>query len=93
MGPTSNLNFFILCQRTPLHIAVREGQMHTVERLVTEGANINIKDNDGVSNQNVRPRVYNRYNLLPRQHVRMLLISLLYNGLAHWCWATPDTNV
>ena len=48
------------------------------------------------------------YNLLPRQHLRLLLISLFYSdvgrfcnsyippwgyGLAHWCQAMPDTNV
>ena len=41
--------FLSVYQRTPLHIAVREGQEHTVDCLVMEGADINIKDNDGVS--------------------------------------------
>ena len=51
MSPTSNLKnlFLSVYQQTPLHIAVREGQMHTVECLVKEGADINIKDNDYVS--------------------------------------------
>ena len=52
MGPYSNLNilklFLPLCQQTPLHIAVREGQKHTVECLVKTGADTNIQDNDGV---------------------------------------------
>ena len=36
-------------QRTALHIAVREGQEYTVKSLVDQGADINIRDNDGVS--------------------------------------------
>ena len=38
------------CQRTPLHIAVEEGQECTVETLVEKyKADINYKDKDGVS--------------------------------------------
>ena len=52
MGPYSNLNilklFLPLCQQTSLHIAVREGQKHTVKRLVKTGADTNIQDNGGV---------------------------------------------
>ena len=41
---------FNLCQRTPLHVAVEEGQECTVETLVEKyGANINFKNKDGVS--------------------------------------------
>ena len=36
-------------QRTPLHIAAKEGFNHTVDSLVKKGANINIKDKKGVS--------------------------------------------
>ena len=39
----------ILIQRTPLHIAAREGYRYTVEHLVKNGADISIKDNSGVS--------------------------------------------
>ena len=40
---------FFLHQRTPLHIAAREGYDKTVEFLIEEGAQIDIKDNEGVS--------------------------------------------
>ena len=36
-------------QRTPLHIAAKEGFRYTVETLVRKGANIKIKDKKGVS--------------------------------------------
>ena len=36
-------------QRTPLHIAAEEGFKHTVDSLVKKGANIKIKDKEGVS--------------------------------------------
>ena len=42
-----NVTFFY--QRTPLHFAAREGRKLTVESLVDKGANINIRDNSGVS--------------------------------------------
>ena len=35
-------------QRTPLHLAAREGCDYTVTCLVQKGADINIKDKDGV---------------------------------------------
>ena len=38
-----------LCQRTPLHIAAREGHDETVKFLVEKEANINSIDVDGVS--------------------------------------------
>jgi len=37
-----------LPQHTPLHIAVKEFQMHTVEALVVNEADINSQDKDGV---------------------------------------------
>ena len=40
---------FSFYQRTPLHIAVKEGKGHTVKFLVEKGADINIKDKNGVS--------------------------------------------
>ena len=39
----------LFCQRTPLHIAVREGQEYTVKSLVKNGAKVNSQDEDGVS--------------------------------------------
>ena len=36
-------------QRTPLHTAAGIGYKYTVEYLVMKGADINIKDNKGVS--------------------------------------------
>ena len=43
------LNFsMIFYQQTPLHIAVKEFRMRTVEFLVDKGADINYKDNNGV---------------------------------------------
>ena len=41
--------FLSMYQRTPLHIVAAEGYGHTVEHLFRRGADINIKDNDGVS--------------------------------------------
>ena len=41
--------FVFSYQRTPLHIAVREGQEYTVKSLVENGASVNSKDKDGVS--------------------------------------------
>ena len=40
---------FFLFQRTPLHIAAGKGYTDTTESLVAKEADINIKDNDGVS--------------------------------------------
>ena len=36
-------------QDTPLHLAVLNGHTDTVQYLTEKGADINIKDNDGVS--------------------------------------------
>ena len=45
-----NLFFNFSCQRTPLHVAVEEGQECTVESLVEKyQADVNNKDIDGVS--------------------------------------------
>ena len=46
---TTLCNFFFLYQRTPLHIATKEGHEITVKSLVDKGANINIQDKAGVS--------------------------------------------
>ena len=37
------------CQQTPLHVAARKGRGYTVEHLVKKGADMNIKDKEGVS--------------------------------------------
>ena len=42
-------NFYSFCQRTPLHIAVKEGYEHIVKYLVEKGANVNIQDKKKVS--------------------------------------------
>ena len=36
-------------QQTPLHVAASNGRDYTVEYLVTKGADMNIKDKNGVS--------------------------------------------
>ena len=36
-------------QQTPLHVAASKGRDYTVEMLVKEGADMNIKDKEGVS--------------------------------------------
>ena len=43
------LCFNLSYQRTPLHIAVKEFQVRTMKFLVGKRADINSKDNDGVS--------------------------------------------
>jgi len=45
----SKSSSFSLLQRTPLHIAAGKGYTDTMESLVTKGADVNIKDNAGVS--------------------------------------------
>ena len=42
-------NVFSLSQQTPMHTAAKEGNEYTMEGLVKLGADINIKDKDGVS--------------------------------------------
>ena len=44
---STNIVFFY--QQTALHIAARDGQERTVGHIVEGGADINIKDNNGVS--------------------------------------------
>ena len=51
---TSFQDFFVtLCslssQQTPMHTAAKVGNEYTMRELVKLGANMNIKDNDGVS--------------------------------------------
>ena len=41
--------FFLLYQQTPMHTAAKKGHEYTVKGLVKQRADINIKDNDGVS--------------------------------------------
>ena len=41
--------FLSSCQITPLHVAAEGGRVGTVESLVAKGADINIKDDKGVS--------------------------------------------
>ena len=38
----------MITQRTPLHVASGKGYKYTTEVIVKAGADINIKDNDGV---------------------------------------------
>ena len=40
---------FSLCQQTPMHTAAKDGNEFTMKGLHKLGADINIKDNDGVS--------------------------------------------
>ena len=41
--------FFSLCQMTPLHWATKKGCIGIVKYLVEQGANISIRDVNGVS--------------------------------------------
>lgn len=50
MNTTSNPNLFIFIRQwTPLHVAVGVGDADIVRYLVHKEANINIKENGGVS--------------------------------------------
>ena len=42
-------NVFSLSQQTPMHTAAKEGNEYTMDGLVKLGADIYIKDKDGVS--------------------------------------------
>ena len=44
----TNMLFSSLCQRTPLHIAAGKGYEYTLLCLIEQGADVNIKDNEGV---------------------------------------------
>ena len=49
---TTSLQFVtFIYQQTPLHVAASKGHDYTVECLVKKGANMNIKDKNGVSEQ------------------------------------------
>ena len=48
-GPCSTIFVHSPHQSTPLHKAADKGLVHVVRCLVEQGADINIKDNDGVS--------------------------------------------
>ena len=41
-------NLSMTTQRTPLHVAAGKGYKYTTEVIVKAGADINVKDNDGV---------------------------------------------
>lgn len=43
--------FYYYYQQTPLHIAAKEGHDHTVKYLVDKGADIHIKDINGVNDE------------------------------------------
>ena len=49
--------FSLSSQQTPLHTAAKVGNEYTMRELVKLGANMNIKDNDGVS-ENVLVEIY-----------------------------------
>ena len=42
-------------QKTPLHVAASKGRDYTVECLVKKGADMNIKDKNGVSESTYTP--------------------------------------
>ena len=46
------LKLLSLYQRTPLHVAAKEGYVYTVEGLIKRRADINIRDHAGVSVSN-----------------------------------------
>ena len=48
-----SFNYFVLHQRTPLHLAAEQGRFENIlGYLLDKGADINIKDNDGVNTCN-----------------------------------------
>ena len=44
-----NISYAFHLQQTPLHVAASQGHCNIVEYLVMQGADVSIKDNDGVS--------------------------------------------
>ena len=73
---------FLSSQRAPLHAAASEGHEYTVKSLVDKGANINIKDKDGVSSEYNTNGMYVRTTNLSRvslilRHQKKNLYSLL----------------
>ena len=40
--------FFLIYQKTPMHRAATKGHKDAVQLLIRKGADVNIKDNDGV---------------------------------------------
>ena len=60
--PAYFVNEFILLQWTPLHVAAREDHDYTVKCLVQKGADISIKDKNGVGQ--TMPVNYSRLALL-----------------------------
>ena len=48
-GLLSYLILFSLYQQTPLHAAAKNHHDYTVQHLIGKGADVNIKDNNGVS--------------------------------------------
>ena len=58
---------FSLRQETPLHVAAREGNMDAAQFLIRNGADVNIKDKDGVGRLVLliafilRPQKFTRY--------------------------------
>ena len=67
--------FSLSSQQTPLHTAAKVGNEYTMRELVELGANMNIKDNDGVSETVLNPQSLHfifvcipRSSVTPRSH-------------------------
>ena len=61
--PSTTISFFFY-QRTPIHIAAKEGHEFSVKTLVKKGADIRIRDNDGVSHRIILLRAGKRRTCL-----------------------------
>ena len=80
--------FLFLNQRTPLHVAASKGHDYTVECLVEKGANINIKDKDGVG-MSIFLNYYRQHQILSL----LVLFDLGNRLLDQFLCPTANNNV
>ena len=55
----SSKNNLSVLQGNFLHIAARQGNLHSVKRLIDKGTDVNVRDDDGVRQEFILISVYN----------------------------------